>query len=339
MNTALRQLALAIVATAALGACSDDTGSTEDVLAQDSTLAREVMQANRDSVVTPSDSAITNPAAVASAPTAPASASSPMIEPRSAAAEVPAGAQTAPVARTASTKKAPRRSTRTRSAATQSIATRDRSTARARAQRAAPRTAPSTIASAQPSSTSASTGRSVTSSPETTRMQGSALIPAGSEVVLASDQRVCASMSRVGDQFNVKVAEDVMGPIGVVIPKGSVATAQISAVRNDFDIDITSLTFGGHTYQVGSDATFADVEKVRTKSRKNGRSIAAGAGLGGAVGGVVGRDIKSAVIGAAGGAIAGALASRPTYRTDQCVPEGGRITMRLEEPLKVELSE
>jgi hypothetical protein len=49
--------------------------------------------------------------------------------------------------------------------------------------------------------------------------------------------------------------------------------------------------------------------------------------------------VKSAVIGAAGGALAGVLASRPSYRTDQCLPEGGRITMKLSEPLKIALSD
>jgi hypothetical protein len=57
------------------------------------------------------------------------------------------------------------------------------------------------------------------------------------------------------------------------------------------------------------------------------------------MGGVIGRDAKSAVIGAAGGALAGALASRQTYRTDRCVPEGGRITTKLAEPLKIALTD
>jgi hypothetical protein len=143
-------------------------------------------------------------------------------------------------------------------------------------------------------------------------MRSSALIPAGSELVLASDQRVCASMSRVGDEFQVRVAEDVVGPIGVVIPKGTVARAQISSLRKDFDLAIASLTLGGRTYPIGSDATIADIEKVRTRSRRQATPVIAGAGV---------------------------VASRQTYRTDRCVPEGGRITTKLAEPLKIALTD
>ena len=169
-------------------------------------------------------------------------------------------------------------------------------------------------------------------------MRASALLPAGSELVLASDQRVCASMSRVGDTFTTHIAEDVVGPIGVVIPKGTVATAQISSVKNDLDVNVGSLTLAGHTYSIDSDVTYTEVEKVRRKTR-SARPVLVGTGLGAAVGGVMGRDVKAAVIGAAGGALAGAIAATQVTRADRCVPAGGRINTKLSEPLKIALTE
>jgi hypothetical protein len=172
-------------------------------------------------------------------------------------------------------------------------------------------------------------------------MRGSATIPAGMELALASDQRVCASMSRVGDTFTAHIAEDLVGPIGVVIPKGAVAHARVVANKGDVDIDIESLSFANHDYSVESLVTYAEMEKVGYKTHRTTRNAATGAGLGAVVGGVAGRDIKSAVIGAAGGAVAGILASRSTSSTkrDQCIPAGGDITARLVSPLRISLTD
>jgi len=169
-------------------------------------------------------------------------------------------------------------------------------------------------------------------------MKGSALIPAGQELALTSDQRVCASMSHIGDTFTTHLTQDIVGPVGVVIPKGTVATAQVSSVKKGVGINIESLIIDGQTYQISSDVTHADIEKSRTRSGLSTRTVGAGAGLGGVVGGVIGRDVKSTVIGAAGGAIAGAVAARPTYRSDACIPNGGQIVAQLTTPLRLSIS-
>ena len=145
-------------------------------------------------------------------------------------------------------------------------------------------------------------------------------------------------MSRVGDTFMTHIAEDVVGPIGVVIPKGTVATAQISSVKNNLGVDVGSLTVAGHTYSIDSDVTYTEVEKVRKKSG-SARPVLVGTGVGAAVGGVVGRDVKSAVIGAAGGAIVGAIAATQVTKSDRCVPIGGRINTKLSESLKIALTD
>ena len=345
MNQAFRTIAISLAAVSSAAACSNSSKPVADVLAEDSTLAREVMSANRDSLSGQGDTGLIGPAVATtgSAPAASAPAASAPIAstPRKVSVLEPAvsatrakAAERSPhrVATTTSTRaSAPRRSVQV----ARSSSTGSRSAATRVSHR---RTSSSSAASSAGAISTAPARSEPPVAREATRMRSSAMIPAGLELILAADQRVCESTSKVGDQFGVRFAEDVVGPIGVVIPKGTAATAQVSSV-SDLDMDITSLTVGGRTYPIGSDRTNAQVETIRTKSTKGAAPVVAGAGLGGALGGVIGRDVKSAVIGAAGGALAGALATRATYRTDRCVPEGGKITTTLSEPLRIALTE
>ena len=165
------------------------------------------------------------------------------------------------------------------------------------------------------------------------------MIPAGTELSLTSGQRICASMSNPGDRFTARLDNDVTGPIGVVIPKGTEATVQIFSLEKSVDLTMQSITLAGNTYAIDSDVTHTDIEKVTRKPRANKSRVAAGAGIGAVTGGVIGGSVPGAVIGAAGGALAGAVTSRRSPRADHCVPEGGQITVRLTEPLKLALSE
>ena len=146
-------------------------------------------------------------------------------------------------------------------------------------------------------------------------------------------------MSRIGDTFATRIASDVVGPIGVVIPKGTPALAQIGSINRDLDVDMKSISVASHTYTVASDVTHTDVERVRRKSTANKGRIAAGAGIGAVAGGILGGNPATTVLGAAAGGLAGAATTRRSPREDLCVPEGGRIDIKLTEPLKVVLSE
>jgi hypothetical protein len=170
-------------------------------------------------------------------------------------------------------------------------------------------------------------------------MRSSATIPSGTGFFLTADQRVCASMSNPGDRFAARFSEDVIGPLGVVIPKGTPATAQIFSLERGVDLRMHSIEFDGHTHSIDSDVTHTDVEKVTRKPQPNKSRVAAGAGIGAVTGGVIAGSMPGAVIGAAGGAIAGAVTSRRTAQVDYCIPEGGKIAVRLTEPLKLALSE
>jgi uncharacterized protein YcfJ len=146
-------------------------------------------------------------------------------------------------------------------------------------------------------------------------------------------------MSRVGDTFATRLAADVVGPIGVVIPKGSLALAQISSIRKNLNVDMTSIAIAGRSYTFASDVTHTDVERVRRKSSVSKSKTAAGAGIGAVAGGVIGGNPATTVLGAAAGGLAGAVMTRRPASEDQCVPAGGRIDVKLTEPLKVALTE
>jgi len=289
----LRTLALA-TGICTIAACSKDSKPMADVLAEDSTLALEVMSAHGDSLIQESDTAITNPVEVAATP--------PDIAPQAAREPEP--------------KPAPKL-----------IKSRPESRPIRRAHTQSRRTTVSNVV------------RHIEKQPASTPMRASASIPAGTELSLNAGQRICTSMSRVGDTFTTTLADDLVGPIGVVIPKGTVATASIASLGKNLDLHVRSLTFAGHTYSIASDVTYTEVERVSRKSPASRNRIAAGAGIGAVAGGVLGGNPATTVLGAAAGGVAGAVTSKRSVRDDACIPEGGRITVKLVDPLKLALTE
>ncbi len=176
-------------------------------------------------------------------------------------------------------------------------------------------------------------------------MRATATLPVGSELALESGQRICSSGLNVGDEFSAVLAESVVGPMGTVIPEGATATGEIVSLAsnskaNALGLHIESITIDGKKYPVSSQITYSKVDRVRKRSAgSTAARTAAGAGIGGLIGHVVGGDVTSTAIGAAGGAIAGAVTAARTRSYDQCVPNGGRITAELTQPLKIQLSE
>jgi uncharacterized protein YcfJ len=102
---------------------------------------------------------------------------------------------------------------------------------------------------------------------------------------------------------------------------------------------VRSIAFNGTTYPVNSTVTAAQVEKVRNGDASNdGKKVAAGAIIGAIAGQIFGHHTKSTVIGAATGAAAGAVVAGVTGKYDGCVPNGGRISLKLTQPMVVQQS-
>jgi hypothetical protein len=174
------------------------------------------------------------------------------------------------------------------------------------------------------------------------------VVSAGSEISLTAGQRICTNTNSVGDRFTAQIADPVMGANGTVIPVGATAVVSITSLhksekaRDEIQIGlrVESIAYGGKTYPVSSETTHAQVDKVRSQSSgETARKVATGAAIGAVIGQILGHKTKSTVIGAGAGAAAGAVIANRNADYDGCVPDGGRITIRLTEPLTIQASE
>lgn len=207
---------------------------------------------------------------------------------------------------------------------------------------------PSAPAPVEPAPVTTANGNTVsenTTAGTTERPVGT--IASGSEIALYSGQRVCTNQYQVGDKFTASVAESVQGSNGVAIPAGATAVIEITALKRsenandniEMDFAVRSIAFNGKTYPVSSTVTDAQVEKVRNGDDSNdAKKVATGAVIGAIAGQIFGHHTKSTVIGAATGAAAGAVVAGATGKYDGCVPNGGRISLRLNQPMTVQQS-
>ena len=174
------------------------------------------------------------------------------------------------------------------------------------------------------------------------------IVSSGSQISMSSGQRICTNTNNVGDRFTAQIADPVMGGNGTVIPAGATATVEVTTLsksQGDGDkievgLRVESVTFGGKTYPVIAETTYAQVDRVRAESRASDtRKVVTGAAIGAVLGQILGHKTKSTVIGAATGAAAGAVVASRNANYDGCVPSGGRITIRLTQPLTIQATE
>jgi hypothetical protein len=291
-------------ATLALGACKQGD-RPEDVLAQDTSLVHDLQLANADTMAQPQLTDV--PATLE-----------------------PAQTQTAPAPR-ATQRRTP-----------SEILTPSRNPRRVAT---TPREEPRPVEPAPALVTE--NGNTVTEISNTPSEREVGTIASGSEIALYSGQRVCTNTYAVGDRFTASVAESVQGSNGVSIPAGATAVIELTSLKrsenaNDnitMEFVVRSIAFNGTTYPVNSEVTAAQVEKVRNGDASNdGRKVATGAVIGAIAGQILGRKTRSTVIGAATGAAAGAVVAGATGKYDGCVPNGGRISLKLNQAMVVQQS-
>jgi hypothetical protein len=296
ISTSIARASLVTVLALTLGACSDK--KSEDALAQDTSLTRDLALANRDT------------------------ASQPQLK------DVPVEPAPEPVA----AQPAPRERTRVVTAPPRTIV------------RTPARRVPT--APAEPeigTSAVTSSGNTVTAEAKgSERALGT--VSAGSEMSFYAGQKVCTNTNQVGDRFTAQIAEPVQGSNGSVIPAGASAVVEITSLKRserandniEVGLRVASITFNGKTYPVTSEVSYAQIERVRGESNA-GRDAVKGAAIGAVLGQILGHRTKSTIIGAAGGAAAGAAIGAANAKVDGCVPSGGRITIKLTQPLVVQV--
>jgi len=304
MQTKLSRTAAPVLLIAILALASCKQGDKpEDALAQDTSLARDLQLANADTAAQPQLKDV--PVTVVPAETP--------------AAQAPKVAQRQKPAEILTPNKNPRR-----------VAT-------------TPRSTPQPVETAPATTSNGNTVSEGTTGSE----HGIGTIATGSEIALYSGQRVCTNTYAVGDRFTASVAESVQGSNGVSIPAGATAVIELTSLKrsenaNDniqMEFTVRSIAFNGKTYPVSSTVTAAQVEKVRNGDASNdAKKVATGAVVGAVLGQIFGHHTKSTVIGAAGGAAAGAIVAGATGKYDGCVPNGGRISLKLNQAMVVQQS-
>jgi hypothetical protein len=174
------------------------------------------------------------------------------------------------------------------------------------------------------------------------------VVSSGSEIALSAGQRICTNTNSIGDKFTAQIADPVMGAGGTVIPVGATATVTITSLHKsersgdniEIGLRVESITYSGKTYPVSSEVTYAQVDRVRAESAgDDAKKVVTGAAIGAVLGQILGHRTKSTVIGAGAGAAAGAVIASRNANYDGCVPSGGRITIRLTEPLTIHATE
>lgn len=172
-----------------------------------------------------------------------------------------------------------------------------------------------------------------------------ATIPAGTTVNLASNERVCTNTNKPGDRFTATVSDAVVGSNGAVIPAGAKAVLQVTDLKHSdhagdpvqMTFSVLNVSYNGKTYPVTATIDHVDVEKVRNSSKGNdAKKVVGGAVVGAILGQVIGKNTKSTVIGAATGAAAGTAVAMGTADYEGCVPNGGKIQIKLTQPATIQ---
>ena len=169
-------------------------------------------------------------------------------------------------------------------------------------------------------------------------------IAAGTEMSLAAGTKICTNTNQVGDTFTATVNQSVQGANGATIPAGSVVTLKVTQLKrsenaNDniaIGLQVMSVRVGGQSYALSADVTSAQVEKVRSTSKKaDAGKVLGGAAVGAVLGQVIGKNSKGTIIGAAAGAAAGTAAAAATANYEGCINQGDTIHIKLNNSVQV----
>jgi hypothetical protein len=170
---------------------------------------------------------------------------------------------------------------------------------------------------------------------------------AGTRVPLFVSETISTRQVKAGDPFTATVSEAVRDREGrVVIPAGSrvegtidVADARHPTSAGHLVLSVHTVTVHGRSYPVtGTVVSMDTVEQGRGVTGGDAAKVGVGAAAGAILGRVIGKDAKGAIIGGLAGAAGGAAVARETRSIDIVLPKGARVTLQLDEPLRVKRS-
>ncbi|MEP6644043.1 MAG: hypothetical protein ABJA69_06080 [Acidobacteriaceae bacterium] len=165
-----------------------------------------------------------------------------------------------------------------------------------------------------------------------------AVLPAGSEIKLRTDQAISATSQSAGRMVPATVSQDITGSNGeVAVPSGSRAQLSVSRVPDSKDVtlDLRSLTVGGRRYLIsaGSVSRSGGKEGVG-KNKRTGKYVGGGALAGTIIGAIAGGG-KGAAIGALAGGAAGAGAQTVTRGSTLDIPAETQLSFKLAQDVRL----
>jgi len=168
---------------------------------------------------------------------------------------------------------------------------------------------------------------------------GPVTIPAGTLLNIRTSEPLDSRKAQVGTMFQATVANDVYQGNVLAIPRGAVLTGHVTGVKKPGDLggksglqlQLTSLSLGGHTYPLTTDAWTGDGPNKAGYSAAN---TAGGAGLGAVIGAIAGGG-PGAAIGAVAGGVTGLAASAATKGPQVVIPPEALLSFHLAAPVTV----
>ena len=187
---------------------------------------------------------------------------------------------------------------------------------------------------------------STPSSSERSESMDRVSVPAGTQIVVRTDEAIDSTTAREDQTFPGSVQEPVTGPDGQsLIAKGAPVQLIVRKTSSgsttaspQLALGLESIEIGGHRYRVDTSDLAQGGDRGIGKNRRTGEYVGGGAVLGTLLGAIAGGG-KGAAIGAVAGAAAGGTVQVLTKGKEVKVPAETTLRFRLDEPLNLRASD
>jgi outer membrane biosynthesis protein TonB len=171
-------------------------------------------------------------------------------------------------------------------------------------------------------------------------------VPSGTTLALRTGEELSTRGSPAGTSFTATLSEPVIAGDGTtLIPAGATVRGRVTESRESgragqqayLKVNFTSISFDGRTYPISATTLDAQAKLVTRDSKaEQAAKVGGGAAVGAVLGQVIGKNTRSTVAGAAIGAAAGTAVAMGTADVDAVIPQGARVTIRLDSPISVQ---
>src|SRR5437868_952108 len=183
--------------------------------------------------------------------------------------------------------------------------------------------------------------QAVPRTPERVRTANPSVLPAGTQLVIRTNDNIVATPADAGKTYSAEVARSIVDQHGtVLVPKWSPVHLTVASVKNptlgqnQAELALHSITINGRTYEVNSNTVAQSGSNGIGANKRTAEMVGGGALLGTLIGAVAGGG-KGAAIGAAVGGAGGAGAQVLTKGKEVKVPAESVLTFQLSQPMQL----